>query len=141
MTACENHIDIITIERIEVLVGCAMKRDDDLIRKILLEMEAEADPVKIYTNVINADPEQRRIYFHVLLLEDAGFVTAVSPGKQVFRITNAGHDFLAAIRDDTVWNKTKAASAKIGGVGLGLLRDVAIGYVRAKLVEAGVPLA
>lgn len=31
-------------------------------------------------------------------------------------MTNAGHDFGAAIRDDTIWKRTKAAAASVSGV-------------------------
>lgn len=139
-TDCANRIPPGCFEWIEVL-GDAVQRDDELVRNLLLEMEADPSPVKVYPSTISGSPEQRKIYHHVLLLADAGLVAPVSPDRQVFRLTNAGHDFLAAIRDDTIWAKMKGASAAAGGFGLGLMRDIGIGYIRQKLTEMGVPLA
>ena len=47
-----------------------------------------------------------------------------------YRMTNAGHDYLDAIRSDTIWKKTKDGAAELGGVTLGMMRDIAIGYLK-----------
>ena len=47
-----------------------------------------------------------------------------------FRITNQGHDHLAAIRDEGVWKKAKGAASGLGGVTLGVMKDLAIGYLK-----------
>jgi hypothetical protein len=48
---------------------------------------------------------------------------------------------LAAIRDDGVWQKTKAAASTAGGVGLGVMKDIAVAYVRQELsTRLGIPL-
>jgi Hypothetical protein (DUF2513) len=54
-------------------------------------------------------------------------------GNSVLRITDQGHDYLAAIRGDGVWQKTKAAALTAGGVGLGVMKDIAVAYVRQEL--------
>lgn len=50
-------------------------------------------------------------------------------------MTNQGHDYLAAIRSDTMWNKTKEGAAAIGGVTIGMMKDIAIGYVKQEAKE------
>lgn len=86
-----------------------MKRDMDLIRLLLVEVEGETKPdLSGYT-------EEQQVYHAVLLIE-AGFVhgTVLSDENgdpvdaRISRLTNEGHDFLDAVRDDTIWNKAKA---------------------------------
>lgn len=117
-----------------------MRRDDDLIRKLMLDFEAQDDPLLDHLITWDTDDEDERVYYHLKLLTDAGFLVESGQHGGVFRMTNAGHDFCAAIRDDTIWNKTKAASASVAGVGLGVTKDIAVGYLRARLIELGIPL-
>lgn len=117
-----------------------MRRDDEMLRKIMLDFEAKDDPLLVHVQAINADADDEKVYFHLRLLADAGFLEESGRSGGVFRMTNAGHDFCAAIRDDTIWNKTKEASSKVAGVSLGVMKDIGVGYLRAKLTELGVPL-
>jgi hypothetical protein len=57
-------------------------------------------------------------------------------GGKRFRLTNDGHDFLAAVRDDDVWSKTKSEAKKVGGVTLDMLTEIAKSLLKAKLSEA-----
>lgn len=117
-----------------------MRRDDELLRKLMLDFEAQDDPLLVHAQTLGADEEDQKIYYHLRLLADAGFLQETGRTGGVFRMTNAGHDFCAAVRDDTVWRKTKEASAKVAGVSLGIMKDIGVGYLRARLVELGIPL-
>lgn len=117
-----------------------MRRDDDMIRKLMLDFEAQDDPLLVHVLTLNPDEEDERTYFHLKLLADAGFLEERGKSGGVFRMTNAGHDFCAAIRDDTIWAKTKTASASVAGVSLGVMKDIGVGYLRARLIEMGIPL-
>lgn len=108
-----------------------MKRDDDYIRELLFEIEASDEPYLIADLTLNPDPEDLKRCMHAKWLTDAGLFVEENDG--VFRITNQGHDYLAAIRDDGVWQKTKAAASSAGGVGLALMKDIALAYVRQEL--------
>lgn len=110
-----------------------MKRDDDLIRALLFEAEAsdEAYLFELVTKDSTADEERR--YMHAVWLSDAGFFQEANKG--VFRITNQGHDYLAAIRDEGIWLKTKAAASTVGGVGLSVMKDIASAYVKQELSD------
>jgi hypothetical protein len=90
-----------------------MQRDMDLIRQILLELEAHQDPRG--TVVIRAEgysPEQ--VAYHVKLMAECGLVDAVNfstMGRMDWRprsLTWAGHEFLDATRNDGVWHRLKA---------------------------------
>ena len=90
-----------------------MKRDMDLIRNILLEVEARPTVTGIDLVEIPGH-EQDEISYHVKLLSDAGFLEAHdlrTMAPDGFRyaptaLTNAGHDFLDAARNKIVWTKT-----------------------------------
>ena len=112
-----------------------MKRDDDYLRELLFEFEKQPDWLisVIDTVAISNDEEGQKKAGHVRLLCDAGFLTAV--GKGTFRLTNSGHDYLEAIRSDTVWNKTKSGAAKVGGMTLGMMKDLALAYLKQEAAE------
>lgn len=117
-----------------------MQRDDELIRSLMFEAEAVADwrLAEVGAIVLNPEPESNRRAYHLMLLCDAGLFTQV--GKGVFRLTNAGHDWLTAVRDDTIWSKTKDAAGKVGGTSLTIMGAIATGYVKQKLAVLGVPI-
>ena len=112
-----------------------MKRDDDFIRKLLLEYEGNDEWLLITPgNTHDAKPDERRERYHVLLMMDAGLLTEV--GKGTFRISNAGHDYLEAIRDEGIWTKTKAAVAGTGGsASLEIIKALALGFLKAKIEQ------
>ncbi|MEX0792011.1 MAG: DUF2513 domain-containing protein [Pirellulaceae bacterium] len=88
-----------------------MKRDMNLIRDILLEIEklpaGESD-----SGLEIPGRDQREVVYHAHLLIDAGFVDGIfvaGPGGGPFcahRLTWAGHEFLDAARSETIWKNT-----------------------------------
>ena len=117
-----------------------MRRDDDLIRKLMLDFEAQEDPLLVHIPELDPEDDAEKVYHHLKLLSDAGLLEESGAGGGIFRMTNAGHDFCGAVRDDTIWNKTVTAASAVPGVGLGLLRDISLAYLRGKLSSLGVPL-
>ena len=92
-----------------------MKRDMDLVRKILLHVEENEDG---HISLDIPDHSRDEIYRHVELMKDKDLVEAVivpagdGAGHEilaceVMRLTWAGHDFLDAARSDTVWEQAK----------------------------------
>ena len=55
--------------------------------------------------------------------------------RSSMRMTSQGHDMLDAIRSDTIWNKAKDGAASVGGVTLGILKDLALGYLKKEASE------
>lgn len=108
-----------------------MKRDMDLIRKILLAIEESPTGYAPSPLVIPPYSEQE-IGFNALLAIEHGLVTGEdvtglggTPEGIPFRLTAAGFDFLDAARDDTRWNTAKATVAeKAGSVSLGVLTEI-----------------
>lgn len=77
--------------------------------------------------------EEREYAYHVNLICDAGFMTQIS--NSGFRMTNQGHDYLDAIRSDTIWAKTKTGAAELGGTTLGMMKDIAVAYLKQEAAE------
>jgi Hypothetical protein (DUF2513) len=89
-----------------------MKRDMDLIRALLFEVEKWPFTGGFDTVAI-PNRTQEEIAYHVYLAYDAGLIDAVDAsshdGPQWYpkHLTNQGHEFLNAARADTTWNKAK----------------------------------
>jgi hypothetical protein len=104
-----------------------MKRDMELIRLSLLEVEGEepAPDLSGYT-------EDQKVY-HMALCIEAGLVDGeiVKDGNgfpaatAAVRLTWKGHEFLDAARNDTIWKKTLGQVKKAGiAVTLPVLEDL-----------------
>ena len=104
-----------------------MKRDMNLIRLLLLETEGE-DPKPD----LSAFSEDQRVYHSALLIE-AGLVhgeivtdgSGQPAGTVILRPTWAGHEFLDAARNDTIWHKAGERIKKSGvDVTLSLMKEI-----------------
>ncbi len=111
-----------------------MKRDDEYLRQLLFEIEADAEGSFPVRNYMSMPPEVEKKNYHVELLRDAGHLTRVSTSS--YRMTNAGHDFLDAIRSDSIWKQTKDAVAETGGnATLEIMKQLAVGYLKKRISE------
>lgn len=108
-----------------------MKRDLDLIRLILLDIETPRDGVPHHAGFGHLaekghDPET--IQYHVQLMHDAGLIVAdeLVPGQWwPERITWAGHEFLDLARDDARWEEAKQdINRRVGSAPFQMLRDL-----------------
>lgn len=111
-----------------------MKRDDDLIRELLLRYEAEDEwLLMVPAQTLGASKDERREKYHVLLMMDEGLLAEV--GRGTMRMTSFGHDYLETIRDRTIWEKAKEGAERAGGATVRLLFDVASAYLRKQMSE------
>jgi Hypothetical protein (DUF2513) len=103
-----------------------MKRDLDLIRRILLALEEEKPESLTGEN-------QELVCYHIQLLLDAEYVQGMvvwdretkPQGYVVQRITMSGYDYLDSVRDPKVWKETKSLLEKVGGsAALEVVKDV-----------------
>lgn len=89
-----------------------MKRDLDLVRRILLHLEdagEDASPSG-WSAFIEDGYELGAIHYHVRLLHDAGLIEAdeIVPGQWwPERITWSGHEFLDAARNEELWKQAR----------------------------------
>tara|TARA_R100000789_G_C2882827_1_gene115057 strand:- start:53 stop:430 length:378 start_codon:yes stop_codon:yes gene_type:complete len=122
-----------------------MKRDLDLYREILMAMEARPAHEGIMMSLPDHkedEEEHLRVSEHVHTMHKAGLIegytTALADGRrlnwQVIRITNEGHDYIDAIRKDTIWEKTKAKLKSVGGgASLDIIKDLALLQIKQEL--------
>ncbi len=100
-----------------------MKRDMDLVRAILLA--AEESPTGFAHDacekIVGYTPAQ--IGYHVHLMMQAGLVNGVDvthmessgPEARLSSLTSAGHDFLDAARNQSVWQQVKTVFMEKAG--------------------------
>lgn len=96
-----------------------MKRDMDLIRKILLAVEASDSGWSPESLTIDGYSD-REVGYHCLLIVEAGLCNGeettgghdASPNAFLDRLTWQGHEFLDAARDHTLWTRAITACKK-----------------------------
>ena len=98
-----------------------MKRDMDLVRLILLEIEDKYSSTAIYDLAIDVyDTEM--VAYHCKILYEAGLISdykAQYADNEIYvfgvgSLTWDGNDFLEKIRDDSQWKKVKETITKKG---------------------------
>lgn len=108
-----------------------MKRNLDLIRRILLDIETPDGGAAHHSGFGHLtargyDPDA--IQYHVQLMHDAGLIVAdeLVPGQWwPERITWAGHEFLDLARDDTRWEHAKRdVDDQVGSAPFHVVRDL-----------------
>lgn len=117
-----------------------MRRDWDVMRKVMLKIEAlpTEDSTLTSSDIEGIDAECAA--YHMRLLIEAGMVSdgcrdAVGPVYcHASRLTWDGHELLDQIKRDTVWNKVKE-TARIKGVDLsfGVIRLAAETIIKSML--------
>ncbi len=123
-----------------------MKRDMELIRKILFKIEEDYKGISLrepsiegYNKVIVAE--------HCKLLYEYGLIDEYKPvhadGTPVLtfwvgNLTWEGYDFLEKLREDTVWNKTKDVITKNGlPMVLDVVKDISTTII-SSMVEGAI---
>lgn len=120
-----------------------MKLDKDLVREILLAIEASINDPKQRIELVLANRSAREVSYHVLLLTEAGLILSQDAAYlasaesiwQPTRLTYKGHEFLDTVRDGEVWRRTKAGAEQAGVSGLGVLLELGKAYGKEMLKE------
>jgi hypothetical protein len=120
-----------------------MKRDLDLVRDILIAVEAVPAAQTIRNSDIAPEADPFVVSEHIQLLESAGFLNAIisrelgnsRPRTCVIQgLTWEGHEYLDAVRSPEIWTKTKQALAKVGGsAGLEVIKQLASAIIKQQL--------
>lgn len=113
-----------------------MKRDLDLVRSILLSMEASDHGFAVTLPVVDGFTVEE-VGYHVHLMGQAGLISVLdnttvvdkSPSALPLSITWAGHDFLDSVKDETLWNKAKSMVLKPAA---GVAFEVLVAWVKAE---------
>lgn len=145
-----------------------MKRDMDLVRGLLLDIEENQNLHGRWTLDdrslvgVNGKENLSEIRYHLRLLLDANYIEGfdgIGSAKElrdprqinsdaqsflqqlqgasvtVTRMTWEGHEFLDAVRDKDVWEKTKSQLAKVGSIGIEGVKAIAKAYVSSKIEQ------
>ncbi len=116
-----------------------MKRDMDLIRKILLVMEKDNETPHDFESDGFSDGQ---VGFHVYLMADAGLIDAVDASSRANRLPYwnalnirwAGYEFLDAAKNETLWTKAKSVLVEKGiPATIGILTTLLTGFAKEKL--------
>ena len=119
-----------------------MKRDMDLVRKILLAMEESSHGYFNGRLVIDGYSVDQ-IGHHVYLMMQAGLVEGAestthndqSPVAIPTALTWQGHEFLDACRNESIWNKAKEKLQSLGGnVPFDVMKAVLIDIMRKQVI-------
>lgn len=110
-----------------------MRLDPDCIREILFELEEKCDYRQQYSFPDDADRlklfDQDFVMYHLRQCEMSGLIVGfqryMGGSCSIKDLSPAGHEFIADIRSDTNWNKTKDVAKNVGSSSLGALVQIA----------------
>ena len=118
-----------------------MKLNPDCMRDVLIIMEnagylEELSPSTVYEAL--PDYSEDEINYSIIKLKEAGFIDAIikeyNSGLAILRlddITYVGHQFLADVRSDNIWNDVKEVSMKVGSNSISAISQIATGIISA----------
>jgi len=105
-----------------------MKRDLDLSRQLLLEIENRGPDCSVSVLHTGSDHAEEKIRYHLRLLIDAGLLKEIdrtSEGMPCVRLTHNGHELLELVRSQSRWREAKwACQDRMGGLSLTVIRGI-----------------
>jgi hypothetical protein len=127
--------------------GKIMKRDMDLIRELLLKLEAYQLEMGDAVTMTPESPslavpgyDAVQINHHMDLIHEAGFINDGGCSQPMLGfifcgLTWKGHEFLDTVRDPEVWRRTNEGAKKIGSASIDLLFTLCKAYAKELLQE------
>lgn len=118
-----------------------MKLNPDCIRSILLAVEENTDYGSFMRYSSSSEYEHLKpfsyeeVMYHIKQSEISGLLLKVNyflgagAGCLIHDLSPSGHEFLANIRLDTNWNKTKDIAKNVGSYSLDALTKIATGVI------------
>jgi len=121
-----------------------MKRDLDLARQLLLDIENRGADCSVSVLRTEADQEaEEKIRYHLRLLIDAGWLKEIdrtSEGIPCVRLTHDGHELLELARNESRWREAKwVCQEYLGGLSLTIIRSILIDGTVGRLSHARRP--
>lgn len=111
-----------------------MKRDMDLVRHVLVTVE-DADSQVEYGELVTTAWDMQMVAYHVEIMYQYGLLDATAIKEAnggvtrgfVNGLTWAGQDYLDAIRNDAVWERTKRiVRDTLGSTTMDIIKKVAV---------------
>lgn len=127
-----------------------MKLNPDCIRDILISVELNTDSQKhlLYPAELDKCPDlsnysDNEIRYHLNQCARSNLIYAqkedLAGNIRIIDLTPGGHEFLANMRSDTVWNKTKNVAHEIGVTSLTALKDISTALL-TEIIKASLHL-
>ncbi|MEN5045094.1 DUF2513 domain-containing protein [Pseudomonas koreensis] len=123
-----------------------MQRDPDLIRLLMLKLEAMDKPASSIFIINSKDDmvipghDSDKVSYHIDQILQCGWIDLAggrgmsSGGEFSFRgLTPRGHDFIDSVRDDAVWTLTKKGVTAAGGFTLDMLAALGKGLLKKQI--------
>lgn len=121
-----------------------MKLNPDCVRDVLQAVEDITDFRTIMRFPFKEEEAKHltgytvdEIFYHIKQCDQSGLIKVtwmMGPSCLIHDLSPAGHEFLANIRNDTNWAKTKEIANQVGSFSLKALTQIAIGVV-TKLIN------
>jgi hypothetical protein len=122
-----------------------MQRDFELIRQLLVFFDEKPDPNYVEVPLAGQEYTESQIKYHLVLLYQAGFLNCEAVKSSTsdrviyvlpFDLTWEGHEFLAKIKNEGVWQKIRdVLTSKGGSVAFSVINQLATKFA---LQAAGV---
>ncbi len=119
-----------------------MRRNLDLIRWILIEVEANSDPNEYVTPHVEGYSEVE-VCHHIALMAEAGLISAIDRSAigvyfwSAGQLTFKGHEFLESVRDEALWSEVKnQVNEACGGMIFEVIRDALLERQRARVAPS-----
>ena len=117
-----------------------MKRDIDLIRKLLIHLEEKPND-KIIMELELDGHDKNDVMYHFVLMDQAGLircereVSSTTSDRVIkvypFSLTWQGHEFIEASRNDKMWSKAKTLiKSKSGAISFDVLKALLISMAK-----------
>ncbi len=108
-----------------------MKRDVDLIRKLLHSIDDQGFSGVLRSIMFNGHSEEK-VRYHLRMLADSGYVKFVEKntlGTTILRLTFNGHELVELSRDATAWQRAKQlVRERTGGESIDAIQHVLRGW-------------
>lgn len=121
-----------------------MKLNPDCLRDLLMYLESETRPNYIVSFTASGLREKSEklsrysadeLLYHIEQCSASGlliqYTKDLSGNLLIADISPKAHEFLANIRDDTLWGKTKGIAREVGSASMSALGEIAAGVVSA----------
>ncbi|MEG2342472.1 MAG: DUF2513 domain-containing protein [Bacilli bacterium] len=122
-----------------------MKLNPDCVRDILLSIEelTGIGKVIVFSTAKNLNLDQysdEEIAYHIQQCEYSSLIIVssrfINGGCIIRDLTPSGHEFLANIRSNNNWNKTKEISKKVGSTSLNVMSQIAANVISELLKKS-----
>lgn len=115
-----------------------MRLNPDCTRAVLMAIEEVCDTNTLFSSssdlgAVKGGFDTNEIAYHIRQCDMAGMICGfkqdLGANWSVKDLTPKGHEFLANIREDNIWNKVKTVSVKVGSKSISGLMQIASAVV------------